>query len=70
VRISAERGAYLPARPSVARGYSSPVRECPDVFCLRSNYAVEEALMIAASRISSVRCVAVYEAVAAMSECS
>jgi len=26
VRISVERGAYLPVCPSVARGYSSPVR--------------------------------------------
>ena len=28
VRISVERGAYLPACPSVARGYSYPVCEC------------------------------------------
>jgi len=26
VRINVERGVYLPVRPSVARGYSSPMR--------------------------------------------
>jgi hypothetical protein len=58
VRIGVERGVYLPACPSVARGYSYPVYECrcgcPGLQLLcggRLHTALNVMLLVAAGRL-------------------